>query len=237
MRAIILAAGKGTRLQPVTNVTPKPLIEVAGKTLLEHVLDALPHGTSEVLIVTGHLGEQIEKKYGSYYAGRRLTYKRQKEIDGTGGAVALAKDFISGPCMVLNADDIYKRGDLLRLSKLPLAILAKRTKHAIPYPLKIEGSQTWKGFAEPNKEGDMVMQNCGAYMIDKRYFLIKPVAVPVRGEIEYSLPHTFAELAAKEMVKLVEATEWIPVGTPLELAEAQARLASRYGHKGISSVV
>jgi len=71
MQCVILAAGKGTRLRPLTENCPKPLVEVGGKTLLDHIVGALPSSVDELIIVTGYLGEMIEAYCGTEFHGRK----------------------------------------------------------------------------------------------------------------------------------------------------------------------
>ncbi|NBX51722.1 nucleotidyl transferase, partial [bacterium] len=96
MHAVILAAGKGTRLRPLTDSTPKPLIDVAGRPLLECVLNALPKNIDGITMVIGYLGEQIQKHIGESYKGIPVRYVMQERLDGTGGALdLLRRDIVS----------------------------------------------------------------------------------------------------------------------------------------------
>jgi UDP-N-acetylglucosamine diphosphorylase / glucose-1-phosphate thymidylyltransferase / UDP-N-acetylgalactosamine diphosphorylase / glucosamine-1-phosphate N-acetyltransferase / galactosamine-1-phosphate N-acetyltransferase len=224
MHAIILAAGNGTRLKPLTDNVPKPLIEVNSKPLLEHVIDALPNTISSLTIVIGYLGEQIRARYGETIGHRQVTYITQTNLNGTGGAIALAQPDIHGPTLVVNADDIYTAHDLERLSRQRLAILATKTRASVASPLKATWLRRWQGFTPASSGGKNVWQNCGAYVIDQRYFANKPISIPVRNQTELSLPHTLAKLAEQTPVYLVPATRWLPVGTPEELRAANNQL-------------
>ena len=107
MRAMILAAGKGTRLRPLTDTVPKPLLEVAGRPMIAFPLQLLREaGIKEVAINLHHLGEQIRNCLGAGDAyGVRITYLEEDPILDTGGAIAAAKDVFGGePFVVLNAD-------------------------------------------------------------------------------------------------------------------------------------
>ncbi len=96
MKAVVLAAGRGTRLRPLTDVTPKPMIDLWGRPILEHVLRGLAlAGLREVGIVTAYLGEQIEDYFaGGARLGLSLSYYRQTEKPGTVGAVLAAERFV-----------------------------------------------------------------------------------------------------------------------------------------------
>ena len=107
MKVIIPLAGFGTRLRPHTYSKPKPLVNVAGKPVLGHILDKLVDlNPEEVIFITGYLGEQIEAYVSSNY---RLParYVEQKELKGQAHAIRLAKDLVSGPVLIIFVDTIF----------------------------------------------------------------------------------------------------------------------------------
>ena len=89
MQAVILAAGKGTRLKPLTDSIPKSLIEVNGSPIIEQTLKALPSSVHEIFIVVGHLKEKIKEHLGNEWDGKKIYYIEQDELDGTGSALHL----------------------------------------------------------------------------------------------------------------------------------------------------
>ena len=109
MKAMILAAGFGKRLRPLTDTTPKPLLPVGGKPLIEwNLLLLRRHGITEVTINLHHLGDQIEKALGD---GSRLdmsvSYSRERTILGTGGGLKQAEPYFAGESfLVLNGDTL-----------------------------------------------------------------------------------------------------------------------------------
>ena len=111
MRAIVLAAGRGRRLEPLTLTTPKPLLQVAGRPILAHVLDPLARiGIHDIVVVVGHLGEQI----AAYLDTRPEPKPRvvvQSPLGGNGDAVRAARAYLDGPLLVAFGDTIV-RGDL-----------------------------------------------------------------------------------------------------------------------------
>ena len=88
MQAVILAAGEGTRLRPLTYQTPKPLLKVAGKPILQYNLEYLEGLVDEAILVIGYKGDQIKDYFGMQFQGLSIRYVHQKERLGTANAVA-----------------------------------------------------------------------------------------------------------------------------------------------------
>ncbi|MBM4123903.1 MAG: NDP-sugar synthase [Nitrospira sp.] len=111
MKAMILAAGLGTRLRPLTNHRPKPLLPIAGRPLIVwNLLLLRRHGITEVIVNLHHLGPLIEEALGDGAAlGLRLTYSYEPVILGTGGGIKQAEPFFCGePFLVLNSDTLLE---------------------------------------------------------------------------------------------------------------------------------
>ena len=108
MKAVILAAGKGTRMRNLTEECPKPMLKVHGKPILQHIIDGLKsNGIKEFCIITGWHAEVIEGyfKDGSEQ-GIKVSYVRQTQQNGTGAAAELAKDFVGEDDFLLTYGDI-----------------------------------------------------------------------------------------------------------------------------------
>ncbi|MFQ6047561.1 MAG: sugar phosphate nucleotidyltransferase [Gemmatimonadales bacterium] len=107
MKVILPVAGKGTRLLPLTKHTPKPLIRVAGRPVLDYVIDKLAGlDVEELIFITGHLKDQIEEYARSSYA-LPSRFVEQRVQDGTAGAVNLAGPHIDGPVLIVFVDTIF----------------------------------------------------------------------------------------------------------------------------------
>ncbi len=108
MKAVILAAGKGTRMRELTNELPKPMLRVHGKPILEHIISGLlGAGIREICIITGWRAEVVEGYFGDGAKwGARLSYVRQLVQDGTGKAPELAKAFVGLDDFLLTYGDI-----------------------------------------------------------------------------------------------------------------------------------
>jgi glucose-1-phosphate thymidylyltransferase len=116
LQAVVPAAGRGTRLRPLTDTRPKGLVEVGRKPLLTRcfeVLDAI--GVSELIVVVGYKGDQIRSYYGESFNDIPITYTTQKKRRGLADAVATAEQHIDGSFIVMNGDNIVD-GDLQTLA-------------------------------------------------------------------------------------------------------------------------
>ena len=121
MKAMILAAGRGERLRPLTDHTPKPMIEVQGRPLLEHQIGWLARaGITELVINLHHLGEKIERHFGDGSAfGVHIRYSHETELLETGGGIVNALPLLGAdPFMILNGD-IFTDFPFERLTPIP----------------------------------------------------------------------------------------------------------------------
>lgn len=109
MKVIIPLAGKGTRLRPHTHTVPKPMLRVAGKPVMDYVLDDVRklRDVDEVIYITGHLKEAVETHVMTKYRDLKATFIEQKVQDGTAGAVALARPRVDAPVLIIFVDTIF----------------------------------------------------------------------------------------------------------------------------------
>ena len=105
MKAVILAAGEGVRLQPITSTRPKHLIKVGGKPILEHCLNAVKtSGIDEALIVIHYMGDAIRQYFGDGEKfGLKIEYVEQKAVLGTGNAVSMVEPYVKDDLTMLTA--------------------------------------------------------------------------------------------------------------------------------------
>ncbi|KKT81165.1 MAG: hypothetical protein A3B07_03025 [Candidatus Yonathbacteria bacterium RIFCSPLOWO2_01_FULL_43_27] len=222
MQAIILAAGRGTRLAPLTNTIPKPLIPVQGRPILEHIIKALPPQIDEVIIVVGYKGDALKKYFGTYYDQRKITYADQGEIMGTYGALCSAKQYIhSGSFLVMGADDIQDKEALEKMIILPLAfgIQVKKLPSRNYLIVDVEKERV-RGFRRPTEKEFENPQPLatGTYILDERLWDYSPVEV---AGGEYGLPQTIVPMLQDYKFQAVEMPYWVQINSHDELAEAE----------------
>lgn len=223
MKAVIFAAGLGTRLRPLTNELPKPLIDVGGKPILQRTLEALPDAVDEAVVVIGHKGALIRASlFRLGTIGRRIVAVEQPELKGTRDALFCAKNMLgSGPFLALNGDDLYAKEDLERLAVVSSWAALSKTAAT---PNAHSHLETENGFLKRivlNKDSTDLPDRrvyTGACRLDEEIFDLEPVELP-NGE--RSLPHTLEKHLNKHPVRIVEAGFWMPVGTPEELESAR----------------
>lgn len=133
MKAMILAAGRGTRLSPLTDTTPKPLLPVRGVPLILTLIEKLRlAGVGEVVVNTHHLGKQIETLLGDGAAlGVSVTYSREQTLLETGGGIKLALPLLVDDTFILCNADIYSD---FELGNLPEKLLPEDLAHLVLVP-------------------------------------------------------------------------------------------------------
>lgn len=211
MDAIILAAGKGTRLRPYTENTPKPLLPVQGRPILDWIVAALPP-VDRLVVVVNYLAEQIEAYLRSQTHVRNWTTVRQTEPRGTGDALMACKgNTESDQVMVLNGDDLIGRADLAALAAVPAGILVYPVEKpeafgiVFPHPdgrLK-EIREKPKGLPSPQ------LANIGGYVFPKGVF---DLTLPLSPRGEYEITDAVAMLAATAPFHVVRSNYWLPIG-------------------------
>jgi glucose-1-phosphate thymidylyltransferase len=108
MKVIVPLAGKGTRLLPLTNRVPKPLVHVAGRPVMDYVMDSIRDlDVDELIVITGHLKETVERYIVEHY-DVKAKFVEQKTLDGTAGAINLARPFVDRPVLIIFVDTLFE---------------------------------------------------------------------------------------------------------------------------------
>lgn len=227
MQVVILAAGKGTRMGSLTETTPKPMLLVHGKSLITHKLEMLPEKVREVIFIVGYLEHVIRDTYGDSFGGRSIRYITQTDLNGTMGAVALAKPFITGRFMVMMGDDLYGTEDVLRACAIPdWAMVVEETESmASGGKVIVSDDGLVTDIEEGEHYGTHGYMNTNLLVLDERIFNF-PMVPKAVGSSEYGLPQTVlrAAKAAEIPLHAVPATSWIQITAPEDLARAESLL-------------
>lgn len=220
MKVIIPLAGKGTRLRPHTHTVPKPMLKVAGKPVMDYVLDDVRRlGTvDEVVYITGHLKETVEKHVHASYSDMQSTFIEQTVQDGTAGAVALAKDRVDAPVLIIFVDTIFDAD---------LSVLRDSTDDGIIWTKEVEDYQRF-GVVVTDANGHMTQivekpstpiskrANIGLYYIRNWKLLYEGIAhvlqqPPNKGE--YYLTDAFQYMIDKgAKLKVLDVDGWYDAG-------------------------
>ncbi len=212
MDAIILAAGLGTRLRPHTLETPKPLLPVRGRPILDWSLGALPAAVDRVLVVVHYLAEQLEEylRRQQYFSQWRTVYQEQPR--GTGDALRSCRAHLrSERFLVLNGDDLYGARDLAALARCPAGLLVQPVDEPRRFGIAfLRPDGTLDRLVEkPDLEG-RYLANTGAYLFPREVFDVE-LRMSARGE--YEATDYVSALAQRQPVHVVQAEFWLPIGT------------------------
>ncbi len=220
MQAIILAAGSSTRTYPLTVAKPKPLLKIAGKTLLEHNLEQLKGIVDEVILVAGYKKDMLVEFINGIEDGYKFKIKtiEQKEQLGTGHALLLCKDLIKDKFILLMGDDLYSKADIKRCLKHKYCILAKKVGNPERFGVVIpQKAKAWEIVEKPQLfVSDLA--NCALYIFDNEVFKhLERLKKSKRGE--YEVTDLIKEIRA-EGIGIEKADFWIPIGYPWDLLKA-----------------
>lgn len=219
--ALIMAGGRGTRLGAITDTIPKPMVEVAGRPMLERiVLHLVGHGVHTIFIAVNYMAETIERHFGDGSAfGCSITYLREKEPLGTGGALSLLPQRPSQPLLVLNGD-LVTRVDLTGMVEAHQKSDAVATIGVGPYqtrmPFGIVKARDGRLVALEEKPTINVTVNRGIYLLDPAVIDLVP-----RGRAFQMTTLFELLLEANQPVGVFHFdAEWLDVGRPADLHRA-----------------
>lgn len=221
---MILAAGLGKRLRPLTDQVPKPLLQAGGKTLIEHQLENIrAAGITEVVINTHHLSGQFEPLLGNgAQYGVSIAYSHERELLETGGGIKRALSLLGDEPFLVVSADTYIEFDFRKLLK--------------DLPVGIEGRLLMTVNPPHHPRGDFALENNGVLMLsgDKHSgsmltytgIGVMSAALITRGsETRFALRRVFDEsIAAGCMQGLAHHGYWCDVGTQDRLAQLRLRL-------------
>ncbi len=207
--------------------TPKPMLMVAGKTLLEHKFDALPEEVDEIILVVGYLQEVIKDRYGDSYKGKKISYVTQENIvSGTMNALEQARPILKSRFFVMYADNIYAAADMQKCLPFEgwVMVVEKRESLQSLANVVVNADGLITDIIEADTHtGGSGLANTGLYLLDERIFAYPPVAV--QGRTETGLPQTMLQACGQVPMHIVPATLFIEITNPDDIQAAEKTLA------------
>lgn len=231
MDGIILAGGKGTRMRPLTDDTPKPLLLVQGRPILEWSLMSLHGIVDHVLIVVKYLKEKIEAYMAQQTLFSHYTLVEQlPEPLGTGHAVECCQNNLqSDDFLVINGDDLFPHSALRDLSQHPFGILSVLKDNPSLYGVIIRDDAGNFVRIHEKPPADVypppVPCNIGAYKFTTDVFDYT-LAKSARGE--YEITDYVTHAVHDHAVHVVESPFWFPIGNPQNFEDAQSVDVTRW---------
>jgi len=226
MKAIILAAGKGTRMGELSQNIPKVLIELNGKPFLYYIIKSLDKaGFNDVCLVVGHKKEKIIDFLEEYSIDATLV--EQTEQRGTGHALIEAKEFAGDkPFLVINGDNLFSPNDLKQLHVKDEFnyTIGKKVKDPSKFGVLVAKGEMLVKIVEKPKEfvGDLV--NLGVYKFTKDIWdALEHVKLSERGE--YELTDAITELSIKNKVKVLKLNDyWLHLGNKEDILKIEEEM-------------
>jgi glucose-1-phosphate thymidylyltransferase len=226
MKVIIPLAGKGTRLRPHTHITPKPMLKIAGKPVIDYVMDDLERlgNVEQVIYITGHLKDKVEAYARAKYPFDAV-FIEQRVQDGTAGAVALARDYVDQPVFIIFVDTIFDAD---------LSVVNRTDADGIIWVKTVEDYQRF-GVVVTDKDGNMTKivekpstpiskrANIGLYYIRNWKLLFEGIDWTLRqpkNKGEYYLTDAYQYMidhGAK--IKVIDVEGWYDAGEQGTLLE------------------
>jgi bifunctional UDP-N-acetylglucosamine pyrophosphorylase/glucosamine-1-phosphate N-acetyltransferase len=219
MQAVVLAAGTGTRMRPLTDTIPKPMLPVAGRPICGHVAHAaVTAGADELVFVVGYEAETVRDYFGSEYEGVPVSYVEQEQRRGTADALRAARPALDGAFAVLNGDNLYDADSMRELFTSGPAVGATRVAEPSNYGVLDVADGVVTGIVEKPEDPPSSLVNAGAYVFPAEAREWLDVAESDRGE--YEITDVLARVIRERAVTPVEFDHWLDVGRPWELLEA-----------------
>ena len=238
LKAIILSAGEGSRMRPLTLTKPKTMLPVAGKPIIQYNIESLrDNGITDILLIVRYKEEMVRNYFGDGSDfGVNIFYKTQKDFLGTANAISYGEDFIDDSIIVLNGDiilddeiihEIIKKYNYLTPDTLML--LTEVEDPSAFGVVEIENGNIKSIVEKPKREeAPSNLVNAGIYIFNKDIFdKIRKTEITERGEYEITDSVSLQIKDNKTVIGHKTSKDWIDVGRPWELIEVNEDLIGK----------
>lgn len=232
MHLVIMAAWEGSRMRPLTDNTPKPLLKICGKTIIEHNIEPIIEHFEDIYFITKYRKEKFPEYFGETYKGKKVHYIEQKgEIMGTGAAILSLDGELEGEFVVVSGDDIYDKKDLVNLiwAKCNTTLVRETPTPELFWIFTRDSDWNINGFIEKPADKTLGNQvNIGCHKFHSDIFEeLKALKPSPRWEIEITdLIHQYAQDGKYHVLDAI--WRWISVGYPWDLLKANDEIIGSY---------
>lgn len=229
MKAVILAAGEGVRMRPLTNNVPKPMLLVDSKPLLEHIIDALPGEVNRLVLVVGYLHQKIHDYFKHHFGRFKIDYIVQNGKLGTYHALELSKNYLKDgeKFLVLYADDLHGKEGLAKCvsSEHPCLVVSEAIDPCKFGVVELNQDNSIKAIEEKPENPKSNLVSTGVLLLNKSIFNY-PAKQHQNGE--YYLTDSLAQmLNDSHRIMAVKSDFWLPIGYPGDLEKAEQILSHK----------
>ncbi|MBN2110528.1 MAG: NTP transferase domain-containing protein [Methanosarcinaceae archaeon] len=229
MKAVILAAGEGTRMRPLTASRPKVMLPVANRPMIEHIIAAaMDAGIKDFVLITGYREDALIDYFGNGRKyGASIEYVHQEKQMGTADAIACARGHVNGSFIVLNGDMLIGSGHIRQLmsSDKDAVITVREVDEPSRFGvIETDSGRVIRIIEKPqNPPGNLA--NAGIYLFREPIFdLIDRTELSPRGELEITDSLQMMVDAGYNVGYALLDSEWIDIGRPWDLLEANMLL-------------
>ncbi len=239
MKAVILAAGEGSRMRPLTHTRPKVMLPIANKPILEHLLiEASRAGISEFIFVVGYCDKQVRDYFGKGERwGVNIVYCKQRKQLGTADAIKMVEGLVDGNFLVLNGDIIISREDIARLagnSDTTLSVIKVEDERGLGMVELYEGRVVH--IYEKTENPPSKMANAGLYLFTPDIFgAIALTAKSPRGEYEITASLQVMMDSGQD-ISYREIDHWLDISYPWDLLSAKESLLAGIESQNLGEV-
>lgn len=225
MKCVILAAGKGSRMLPLTEQMPKPLLPVGGTPLVERILGLFPPTVDHFIIVVGYKGEMIRERIGSELHGRPVSYVEQHTCTGTFEALKETQHLLQDnePFFVVYGDDLHDSVAIEQMLSHQNSLLVHEVENPSAYGvIEINEENVITGIYEKPENPTTNLVSTGVLLLDTAVFLHEPEPLPSG---EKALATAVGLLCAERKIHAVRSNFWLPITTPEDLQKADRHIS------------